>query len=233
MPLCTRAVVRPELLVITGLLLFVSACFPQRPQPLAADSMVRMGPAGTPKLVKGSHLAADLEGTSTYTAARHNGDHGEMARLFLAHRADLFKLGDLQGDLRLLDAKCDGLGHHHVKFQQEVNGVPVWHKTLSVHFDPRDRLYRVDGDYLPTPLSVDTRPGMSEAAVRAKALQGIAGAGAGWKVEAIELVIFATEATAPRLAYRLTVAKGLASREDRFFAADTGKLLKSVTRIHK
>lgn len=233
MPLCTRAVVRLELLLIAGLLLTISACFPQQPQPqpLPADNVVQMGTTGTPTLVKGSHLAADLEKVSAYGAARRDKDHGEMARLFLTHRAELFKLADPQGDLKFMGAQGDGLNHHHAKFLQVVAGIPVWQKTLSVHFDPQDRLYRVDGDYLPTPLVVDVQPALSDADVRAKTLQGIAGTGGSWKVEASELVIYAADANAPRLAYRLTVVKGFTGREDRIVSADTGQLLKRLSRI--
>lgn len=232
MPLCIRALLRPELLAIAGLLLVISACFPQHPQPLAADTVIQLGPAGTPRLVKGGHLAADLEVEAAYGTARRSGDYGEMARIFLARRADLFKLADPKADLRLSDAAVDGLGHHHAKFQQVVDGIPVWNKTLSVHFGPDDKLYRIDGDYLPTPLDVETRPVLDEAAVRTKALQGIAGTGGGWTVESSELVVYAAEAAAPRLAYRLTVAKGFTGREDRIIAADTGQMLKRISRIN-
>jgi hypothetical protein len=228
-----RAILRPELLIAAGLLLVISACLPHQPQPLAADSVIEMGTAGTPRLVKGSDLAADLESSDAYGAARRGDDFGEMARLFLAHRAELFKLADPREDLRLLEVQRDGLNHHHAKFQQAVAGIPVWLKTLSVHFDPQDRLYRVEGDYLPTPLDVDTRPALSETAVRTKALQGIAGSGGGWKVEASELVIYAAATDAPRLAYRLTVVKGFTGREDRIVAADTGQLLKRLSRVNQ
>lgn len=233
-----RTFLRPSNLIILGLLMSFSACTSQSssittsPQPMPADTVIEMGAAGTPRLVRATDLATDLEEVAAYKDARQKGDYGEMARFFLAHRADLFKLDNPKGDLRLLDAAQDGLGHHHAKFQQVVDGIPVWLKTLSVHFGPQDRLYRVDGDYLPTPMEVDTQPVLNEAGVRTKALQGIAGSGAGWKVEASELVIYAAEAAAPRLAYRLTVAKGFTGREDRIVAADTGQVLKRISRIN-
>jgi Zn-dependent metalloprotease len=230
---CMRAALRLELLIVTGVLLTISACHPQKPQALPADAVVQMGPEGTPRLVKGADLTADLESAAAYAAARKGDDFAEMARLFLAHRSDLFKLADPKADLRLIAVQADGLGHHHAKFQQVVAGIPVWHKTISVHFDPADRLYRVDGDYLSTPLAVDTQPALNSAQAQAKALQGIAGSGGGWKVEASELVIYAAAGATPRLAYRLTVAKGLTGREDRIVAADNGQLLKRLSRIHQ
>lgn len=233
MPLCTRAALKFELLVVVGLLLAISACFPQQPQPLSAGAVVEMGPAGTPKLVKGTDLAGDLESSHAYGVALQGADYGEMARLFLAHRADLFKLADLENDLQPLAATPDGLGHQHAKFQQVVNGIPIWQKTLTVHFDPQGRIYRVDGDYLPTPVAVDTHPALNEVAARAKALKGIAGDGGSWKVEASELIVYAAAGDAPRLAYRFTVGKGLTGREDRIVAADTGQLLKRLSRINQ
>jgi Zn-dependent metalloprotease len=233
MPLCTHPALKLELMVVAGLLLVISACFPQQPQSLPADAMVEMGPAGTPKLVKGTDLAADLESSDAYGVARQGDDYGEMARLFLAHRADLFKLADLENDLQLLAATPDSLGHQHAKFQQVVKGIPIWQKTLSVHFDPQARIYRVDGDYLPTPVEVDTHPALGDAEARAKALEGIAGSGSSWKVEASELIVYAAAGDAPRLAYRFTVAKGLTGREDRIVAADTGLLLKRLSRINQ
>ena len=232
MPCVPPAPLRSALLVVAGLLMAISACHPQQAQPLPADIMVEMGAGGTPKRVQAAHLAADMEALGAYKSARQNENYGEMAYLFLAHRADLFKLADPRSDLELIDALGDGLGHHHAKFQQVVDGVPVWRKTLSVHFDPEDRLYRVDGDYRATPLGVETRPALSEADVRAKALEGIVGSGSGWKVAGSELIVYAPEAVAPRLAYRITVAKGLSGREDRIMDAATGQLLKRVTRIH-
>ena len=233
MPRCSRAPLKLELMVITGLLLVVSACFPQKLQSLPADTVIQMGPAGTPRMVKGSDLAADLEGRAAYGAARQKGDYGEMALIFLSQRADLFKLTAPRQDLLLLGAQADGLGHHHAKFQQVVDGIPVWQKTISVHFDPEDRLYRVDGDYLPTPLTVDTQPALSDTEARAKAIvAGIADTGGDWKVQASELIVYAG-ATGPRLAYRITVAKGLTGRQDRIVAADTGQILKRLTRINQ
>jgi Zn-dependent metalloprotease len=236
MPLCTRAAFRSELLVVAGLLLLpvISACVLQKSQPLPADAdtVIQMGPGGTPRLVQGEHLAADLEGSAAYEDARRNRDYGEMARRFLAQRADLFKLADPKADLRLIAALPDGLGHHHAKFQQVVGTIPVWKKTLSVHFDSQDRLYRVDGDYLPTPIAVDTRPTLSMAQAQAEVLGGLAGTGTGWKVEAGEMIIYVTQAAAPRLAYRFTLGKGLSGREDRIVAADNGQLLKRLSRIN-
>lgn len=232
MPCCSRVQLRLALMVAAGLLLVVSACFPQKRQSLPADTVIQIGPAGTPRMVKGGHLAADLEGTAAYASARQKGDYGEMALLFISQRADLFKLAAPRQDLLLLGAQADGLGHHHAKLQQVVDGIPVWQRTLSVHFDPQDRLYRVDGDYLPTPLAVDTQPALSDVDARAKAIvAGIAGTGGDWKVQASELIVFA-DAQVPRLAYRITVAKGLTGREDRIVAADTGQLLKRLTRIN-
>jgi Zn-dependent metalloprotease len=231
MRFCFRAPLWLELVVAAGLLLIVSACFPQKRQSLPADTVIQIGPAGTPRLVKGGHLAAELESTAAYTSARQKGDYGEMALIFLLRQTDLFKLATPRQDLLLLASQADGLGHHHAKFQQVVEGIPVWHKTLSVHFDPNDRLYRVDGDYLPTPLAVDTRPILSDAEARAKAVAGIAGSGDAWKVQASELIVYA-DTKASRLAYRITVAKGLTGREDRILSADTGRLLKRLTRIN-
>jgi hypothetical protein len=114
-----------------------------------------------------------------------------------------------------------------------VDGIPVWQKTLSVHFDPEDHIYRADGDYLPTPLTVDTQPTLSDAEARAKAnVSGIAGTGGDWKVQASELIVYAS-AKGPRLAYRITVAKGLTGREDRIVDAGTGQILKRLTRINR
>ena len=45
--------------------------------------------------------------------------------------------------------------------------------------------------------------------------------------------IYAAVGAAPRLAYRLTVAKGLTGREDRIVAADNGQLLKRLSRINQ
>jgi Zn-dependent metalloprotease len=220
-------------MVVAGLLLIVSACLPQKHRSLPADTVIQIGPAGTPRMVKGGHLAADLEGTAAYASARQKGDFGDMALLFLSLRSDLFKLDAPRQDLRLLGAKADGLGHHHAKFQQIVDGVPIWKKTLSVHFDADDQLYRVDGDYLPTPLAVDAQPALSDAEARTKAIRpGIAGTGGDWKIQASELIVYAG-AEVPRLAYRITVARGLTGREDRIVDADTGQLLKRLTRINR
>jgi Zn-dependent metalloprotease len=232
MSLRTPAALRPALLAVASLLLVISACFPQKPQPLPADTVIQIGPAGTPRMIKGVHLAADLERTAAYAAARQKEDYGEMALLFISRRTDLFKLAAPRRDLLLLGAQADNLGYHHAKFQQVVDAIPVWRKILSVHFDPNDHVYRVDGDYLPTPLAVDTRPALSDADARAKAIAEIAGSGGDWQVQGSELIVFA-DTQKPRLAYRITVAKGVTEREDRIVDANTGRLLKRLTRINQ
>lgn len=91
------------------------------------------------------------------------------ARAFFARYAGLYRMQDPQTELALERVTHDEIGMDHVRFTQQVNGVPVHGGELIVHLR-EGRITAVNGHYYPG-LAVDTAPklrlGIAAAAVRA------------------------------------------------------------------
>lgn len=98
------------------------------------------------------HTPAFLEGR-TAPMATTGADAERTGRDFLRRHAALFSIGD-GDDLVAQDAATDELGMTHARFQQEVQGRPVWGGELVTHFDPDGALVRVNGRYIPVTTDV-------------------------------------------------------------------------------
>ncbi|NKB66065.1 MAG: T9SS type A sorting domain-containing protein [Candidatus Latescibacteria bacterium] len=69
---------------------------------------------------------------------------------FLAAHTTLFRLQRPRDELQVATAATDAMGHHHIAFQQQAAGVPLWGHDLVVHSRPDGTPYAVNGRYAPT-----------------------------------------------------------------------------------
>ena len=81
------------------------------------------------------------------------GAPAERALDFIRAHRDLFHLRDPGAELSVLEATSDAAGKHHIKFQQQHRGIPIWGHQLVVHLQPGGTLYALNARYGPTPRS--------------------------------------------------------------------------------
>jgi Zn-dependent metalloprotease len=186
---------------------------------------------GTPSLVKGENLAAALGAVPEFEAALKNKDHARMACLFLESYKRFFKLADPRQNFTVESTQTDKLGSTHVRFQQLVHQLPVWEKTIRIHFNNQNALYLIQGDYLPAAAleNVETTARLTSSDARNIAL---ASASPGkWRVHGDAAMVYVTESQEPRLAYAMTLAKGLAGRYHYIIDALDGRILAKASLI--
>jgi bacillolysin len=80
---------------------------------------------------------------------------------FLSENRELFGLKDPEHELKLISNITDELGMTHIKYQQEVNGVKIFHGQLIVHFNTDGSIESVNGTYFPTP-EINTNPAIDK-----------------------------------------------------------------------
>ena len=87
-----------------------------------------------------------------------------LALEFVEEHRSLFQLEQPGDELRLQRSWRDGLGRHHVSFQQRYQGLPVWGHDMVVHLQPDRQMYALNARYAPTPRQlVSTVPDISAA----------------------------------------------------------------------
>ena len=96
-------------------------------------------------------------------------DPGALALAFVERHKALFQLQDPRTELRQRETHQDMIGQHHVRFQQQRGGVPVWGGDLVVHLDRAGRPNGFNGRYAPTPQDI-----VADAKLPAEAAIGIA-----------------------------------------------------------
>lgn len=188
---------------------------------------------GTPARMKGENLAGDFSPESAFQKALTHKDHSKMVFLWLERYKDFFKLNDPQKEFRIEKITPDDLGGTHVKMQQVVNGLPVWGRTMLLHFNKENAIYLFQGNYVPEPLlsGVNTTAVMPVSDAEARALAAVSGAPSQWKVQARSMVVFITPDNTARPAYALTLARGLADRYLYLVDAADGRILHKISLV--
>lgn len=85
----------------------------------------------------------------------------EAAIAFITEHKVLFKLKDPGRELSLHSQKTDEMGYVHLKYNQQVDGVPVWGSQLGVHVNSANELYYISGSYHPS-VDISTIPTVLE-----------------------------------------------------------------------
>ena len=81
----------------------------------------------------------------------------EIAQGVIAARADKHGIRDAKRDLKATRAFTDDQAKTHTRFQQTLNGIPVWGSEAIVHLNPDDSVFAVTDDLLDS-VEADTEP---------------------------------------------------------------------------
>ncbi len=77
-----------------------------------------------------------------------------IAISYIQEKKELFKLIDPLNELKIKETVKDKDGNYHVRLSQSYKGIPIWSKDITVHYD-KDKIYLINGRYIPTPQNVD------------------------------------------------------------------------------
>jgi hypothetical protein len=181
---------------------------------------------GTVRFVKGPNLCSDLDADPTFNASRAAGDSEGVARAFLAHYRELWRLDDPATELVKRRIDVERSGASHVRFAQTWRGLDVAGAELIVHLDRERHVVLVNGAYVPTPRTVDTRPSID--ATQARAAAAKAAGVEPCNACTAELVVFAERHETPRLAWRVAPPASQIRGEEILVAADDGDVLRRL-----
>ena len=258
-----RFVACPVLVLGTGVLLFsIPACSepqpklgvvqaqPKRPltipvKPISrqqsaaantfpAQTEIRRDPRlGTITFLKAPNLSERLEHNTNFAQLQASNQFGDIARAFIeAYRAE-FRLTHPANELQVKSVKTDDLGLTHVRLQQTFHDVPVWAAELRVHLNADTQVYLVQGRYIPTPHNLSTEPSLTDQAALQRTTNHLGKPLAGCLRCQATLVIFASEDTTPRLAYRVLALLSLVEGWEVMIDAQTGEVLQKLSAIQR
>lgn len=196
------------------------------PPALPSDSDIRRSSVTEAIERADGDLSAAMSDSAEYRALAERGDYAGMAIAFLnRYRAD-FRLENPPDDLQVVRVNADRLGYHHVRFNQTYRGLRVIDAELIVHFDPDDRLYLVQGHYLPTTAEVaDTPPRPADEVRRLVAAE----LGPGFELDTGELVVLLPDVnTAARPVYRFEARRGLTERREVLVDPESGRSVRDI-----
>lgn len=112
---------------------------------IPAVEFVRHSVYGTPRYM--SNILHNFEKYSN----TDNMQASDKAMLFFNANKELMRLATPVEELSLADATTDLDGNKHLRYEQFYQGIPVWGKEITVHFDKGGKLYHINSIYAPTP----------------------------------------------------------------------------------
>ena len=181
--------------------------------------------------MKAPNLSEHLEHDPDFAQLQTSKQFGDIACAFIhAYRAD-FRLTQPVDELQTHSVKTDDLGLTHVRLQQTFQDIPVWAAELIVHLNADTQVYLVQGRYIPTPHNLSTEPSLTNQAALQRATDHLGRPLAGCLECQAELVIFAAEGKAPRLAYRVLALLSVAEGWEVMVDAQTGEVLQKLSTI--
>jgi Zn-dependent metalloprotease len=199
--------------------------------PYPADAEVRRDSAwDTIRSLKGENLSAELEKDAGFRELQTTGQFDAIALSFLAFYAPAFRLDEPEDELAVRSIESDDLGFTHVKFEQHFRDVSVPGAELIVHLDRANRVYLVNGSYIPTPRSVNTTPTFGQERARQIAAEQIDARSACSECPC-DLVILARKGHPPRLAYRVHLAPSLTEGWELMLDAESEALLRKLPTV--
>lgn len=171
----------------------------------AADAEVRFRKEnGTPLQVRGTVLEPAFAGPVKAPADRDEW----TARSFLRANRALLLINDPDNEWVFKAKETDGLGRRHLRFAQIYQGLPVWPCELIVHLDRAGNVDLMDGAFIPTPVGVATKAGVTADEAKRHTRQELPG-GQDASVGAPELIIYGPLEGPPRLAWKVELTVGL------------------------
>jgi Zn-dependent metalloprotease len=185
----------------------------------------------TIRILKGGNLSKGLEKDDLFLELQSKNEFSKIATAFISANSEFFRIKNPAQELTAASIDEDDLGFKHIRFQQVFSGIPVWAAEINVHLNRLNNIYLVQGRYIPTPVGIDIHPALQEDDAKhivADLLGVQEPENSKWHSETI---IFASEKTDARLAYRvvanLSVSEGWAFILD----AETGDLLEKLPTV--
>lgn len=146
---------------------------------------------------------------------------------YLQNNASQFRLADPQAELKFVDESVDARNQKHVRFQQLLNGVPVWRRDVIVHLNDHDEGYDATTSLLTGLGHFNVTPQISADAARSTASRT---KGDGWQAKESTLYVYMYDMR-PRLAYEVAMTRGL-ERWFVFVDARDGSVINDMTGMH-
>jgi Zn-dependent metalloprotease len=202
---------------------------------LPSDTVVRLDPENdTVTYLRGENLSKALEEHEQFRRLQSENLFHEIALAFITAYRSLFELIQPADELIVKSVKTDDLGLKHIRFQQVLQGIPVWACEIIVHLDRSNRVYLVQGQYIPTPTDVDIRPVITQGQACSVVAEHLE-----WGTEEPrsanchpKLVIFAPSDKAPILAYRVLVNVSLIKGWACMVDAQAGDVLEKLSTVY-
>ena len=216
----------------SGLLFLLSCHAESVMRAITENAEVRYGAHGVLEYMKGDDLLPAPEDPIQFNEMREQNRYEDIAFAFLASIKDLLKSKNPKSDFEYIGVSVDQFQMKHVMLQQVFYGIPLWGKKIYVHLNKGNKVYLSQGNSVPTLSEMNTMPGISKNEAVSHAIEDVSKGKGGWDSKKEELVIYVDDRSAPRLAYVITLVKGLAGREFYIIDAKKGEVIKRISGIH-
>jgi Zn-dependent metalloprotease len=186
---------------------------------------------GVARSVKGDDLAHAIAGLTCFQDLMAERRYGEAAVCFLDAFRSAFKLQHPSRELVPISVHTDDLNMTRVRLRQMYADRVVWPCEISVHISAAGKIFWVTGNTIPTPQTVNPTARLSASDAMASAAKALGIDLASCSGCEAELMVYAGDPETPILAYRVSAGTGLADAWDVFVDAESGKILKKLTRV--
>ena len=182
--------------------------------------------------LRGRNLSESLEGDKNFRKLQSKNLLSEIALAFLSAHRLLFKVIQPPDELTVESITTDELGLKHVRFQQMFKGIPVWASEIIVHLDRSNHVYLAQGRYIPTPVTVNICPVLSQEEALRIVAENLEETGSECPRCRSELIIFAALDDGPRLAYRVLATPSVIEGWAFVIDAETGAILEKLPTVY-
>lgn len=150
-----------------------------------------------------------IKGKMLHRAEKNN---ETTARSFLRVNRELLKIDMPDDEFLLSDSQTDELGRHHLRFDQQYRGLPVWPAQTIVHLDANGNVDLLSGAYVPTPSDSGnaTTPAIDKDAAVALA-RLVAPDGDTGTLTKADLIFYATDEGVAKLGWKIELFMALHS----------------------
>ncbi len=182
--------------------------------------------------LKGKNLSEGLETDQVFLKLQSNDLLPEIALAFISANTRLFRIEQPASELLELSVKEDDLGFKHIRFQQVFKGIPVRAAEINVHLDKHNHVYLVQGNYIPTPASIDINPVVSGSDVEQIVTDNLKIRNSQNDQYRSEMIIFSSPEKSPCLAYRAFITVTASQAWELIVDATTGAILDKTSTVY-
>lgn len=186
---------------------------------------------GTINFLKGRNLSATLESDAHFLKLQMDNNALEVSKAFIDAYCGEFRLIDPSRELAAISVIRDDLGLTHVKFQQVYQEILVSTSEIIVHLDRDNRVYLVNGRYIPTPDHLNIRPGITPTDAKAIVAKNLERDSIDCPRCTADLIIFPETGNGPQLAFRVETSVRVDEGWVYFINAHSGMIMEKQTTI--